>query len=439
MKIVKLVAENLKRLKCVEIDPKGSIIEISGANGAGKSSVLDAIWWTLAGTRGMQKQPLRQGASDGVSVVELDDLKVTRRYSHTGSTLVVERKSDGVRLKTPQDVLDKLIGKIAFDPLAFSRMKPKDQFDQLRKLVKIDVDIDKLDEQNRSDFEKRTDINREVKSMQSRAEVSFPANLPSEKIDISALSEQVEKAATHNKERELEENRRAGVARQIQNLLEKTSDDDAAVAHLKCEIKALEERIAKREADAASRRKAAGDLKNELDRKQPIPDAIDVTDIRKKINDAVAINSLISRREDNKALLAQISEKRAAADALTDAIEAREKAKAAAIASAKFPVPGLGFGSNEVLLNGVPFEQGSSAEQLRASCAIAMATNPEIRVITIRDGSLLDDASMAVLGELAKGNDFQLWIEVVDTSGTVGVVLEDGVVVADNQKSEKTE
>ncbi len=439
MKIVKLVAENLKRLKCVEIDPKGSIIEISGANGAGKSSVLDAIWWTLAGTRGMQKQPLRQGASDGVSVVELDDLKVTRRYSHTGSTLVVERKSDGVRLKTPQDVLDKLIGKIAFDPLAFSRMKPKDQFDQLRKLVKIDVDIDKLDEQNRSDFEKRTDINREVKSMQSRAEVSFPANLPAEKIDISALSEQVEKAATHNKERELEENRRAGVARQIQNLLEKASDDDAAVAHLKCEIKALEERIAKREADAASRRKAAGDLKNELDRKQPIPDAIDVTDIRKKINDAVAINSLISRREDNKALLAQISEKRAAADALTDAIEAREKAKAAAIASAKFPVPGLGFGSNEVLLNGVPFEQGSSAEQLRASCAIAMATNPEIRVITIRDGSLLDDASMAVLGELAKGNDFQLWIEVVDTSGTVGVVLEDGVVVADNQKSEKTE
>lgn len=439
MKIVKLVAENLKRLKCVEIDPKGSIIEISGANGAGKSSVLDAIWWTLAGTRGMQKQPLRQGASDGVSVVELDDLKVTRRYSHTGSTLVVERKSDGVRLKTPQDVLDKLIGKIAFDPLAFSRMKPKDQFDQLRKLVKIDVDIDKLDEQNRSDFEKRTDINREVKSMQSRAEVSLPANLPAEKIDISALSEQVEKAATHNKERELEENRRAGVARQIQNLLEKASDDDAAVAHLKCEIKALEERIAKREADAASRRKAAGDLKNELDHKQPIPDAIDVTDIRKKINDAVAINSLISRREDNKALLAQISEKRAAADALTDAIEAREKAKAAAIASAKFPVPGLGFGSNEVLLNGVPFEQGSSAEQLRASCAIAMATNPEIRVITIRDGSLLDDASMAVLGELAKGNDFQLWIEVVDTSGTVGVVLEDGVVVADNQKSEKTE
>ena len=439
MKIVKLVAENLKRLKCVEIDPKGSIIEISGANGAGKSSVLDAIWWTLAGTRGMQKQPLRQGASDGVSVVELDDLKVTRRYSHTGSTLVVERKSDGVRLKTPQDVLDKLIGKIAFDPLAFSRMKPKDQFDQLRKLVKIDVDIDKIDEQNRSDFEKRTDINREVKSMQSRAEVSFPANLPSEKIDISALSEQVEKAATHNKERELEGNRRADAARQIQNLLEKALDDDAAVAHLRCEIKALEERIAKREADAASRRKAAGDLKNELDRKQPIPDAIDVTDIRKKINDAVATNSLISRREDNKALLAQIAEKRAAADALTDAIEAREKAKAAAIASAKFPVPGLGFGSNEVLLNGVPFEQGSSAEQLRASCAIAMATNPEIRVITIRDGSLLDDASMAVLGELAKGNDFQLWIEVVDTSGTVGVVLEDGVVVADNQKSEKTE
>lgn len=438
MKIVRLMAENIKRLKCVEINPKGHVVEISGPNGSGKSSVLDSLWWTLAGTRGMQKQPLRQGASDGVSVIELDDLKVTRRYSHTGSTLVVERKVDGVRLKSPQDVLDKLLGKIAFDPLAFSRMKPAEQFNQLRSLVKLDVDVDKLGELNRSDFEKRTDINREIKSLQAQVDgMTIPTNLPPEKIDVSALSAEVEAAATHNKDRELESGRRAAIKANIESLQQKALDNDMKIAEANKQIEELQKKIAFHKSEAESRRKMADGLQNELDRKQPIPDAIDVSDVRKKIDDAITVNMNISRRQDRDWMLEKIAEKKKLADDLTAAMEARAKRASSAIASAKFPIDGLGFGANEVLLNGVPFEQGSTAEQLRASCAIAMAMNPEIRVITIRDGSLLDDKSMAVLADLAKGNDFQLWIEVVDTSGSVGVVLEDGVVVADNQKADQ--
>lgn len=438
MKIVKFTGENIKRLKCVEITPKGNIIEISGANGAGKSSVLDAVWWTLAGTRGMNKQPLRQGASEGISVVELDDLTVTRKYSQTGTTLVVERKSDSVRLKSPQDVLDKLLGKIAFDPLAFSRMKPKDQFDQLRSLVKFDIDIDKLTDLNRSDFEKRTEINREIKSMQARADAAtFPANLPAEKIDVGALSAEVEKAATHNKEREAEAARRAVLQKDVASYEQAATAYQYQIKRAEDQIRDLQKSIQELQANKKSSDENAKRFKDELDRKQPIPEPIDVSHVRKKIDEAIAINGMIVRREDHKALLSQLDEKKKLADDITETMEARDKQKATAISSAKFPIEGLGFGANEVLLDGVPFEQGSTAEQLRASCAIAMAMNPEIRVITIRDGSLLDDKSMAVLADLAKGNDFQLWIEVVDTSGMVGVVLEDGVVVADNQKSDE--
>lgn len=221
MKIIRFVAENLKRLKLVEIEPKGNIVEISGPNGSGKTSVLEALWWTLAGTREMQKQPIRVGATEGRTELDLGDIIVRRKFSQTGSTLVVERKSDGVRLKTPQEVLDKLYSKVALDPLAFSRMKSKDQFEQLRKMVPLEVDVDKLDEANASDFSKRTDLNREIKSMQSRAaSLVFPPNLPAEKIDISALSAEVEKSATHNKDREIESARRADIARQVKSLRE---------------------------------------------------------------------------------------------------------------------------------------------------------------------------------------------------------------------------
>jgi hypothetical protein len=79
-----------------------------------------------------------------------------------------------------------------------------------------------------------------------------------------------------------------------------------------------------------------------------------------------------------------------------------------------------------VLLNGVPFEQASDAERLRASIAIAAAMNPKLRVIRVRDGSLLDDEAMALLSGFASENDFQIWIERVDSSGRVGFVMEDG-------------
>ncbi len=62
-----------------------------------------------------------------------------------------------------------------------------------------------------------------------------------------------------------------------------------------------------------------------------------------------------------------------------------------------------------------------------------MAMNPKLRVLIVRDGSLLDDASMEIMRGLATDADFQIWMEVVDSSGAVGICIEDGMVVADNQ------
>src|SRR5690606_15287184 len=103
--------------------------------------------------------------------------------------------------------------------------------------------------------------------------------------------------------------------------------------------------------------------------------------------------------------------------------------KAKAIAAANLPVPGLSFDADAVTLNGVPFDQGSDAEQLRASVAIAAALNPKLRVIRIRDGSLLDEDGLQLVAELAEQQDMQVWIERVDASGKVGFVIDDGALV----------
>ena len=100
------------------------------------------------------------------------------------------------------------------------------------------------------------------------------------------------------------------------------------------------------------------------------------------------------------------------------------------LAKASFPLPGLGFGINGVTYNGLPLEQASAAEQLRVSMSMAIASNPKLRVIRITDGSLLDSNSMAVIEEMCKAEDFQVWIEQVEETGKVGIFIEEGRVAA---------
>ena len=49
MRIIRFEAEHIKKIQVVQITPRGHVVEISGKNGAGKTSILDSIWWALAG------------------------------------------------------------------------------------------------------------------------------------------------------------------------------------------------------------------------------------------------------------------------------------------------------------------------------------------------------------------------------------------------------
>src|SRR3990167_8194324 len=130
--VVSLIAENVKKIRAVEIRPTGELVEITGRNGAGQSSVLDSLWWALAGAKHTQAGPLRKGARRARNRLDLGELIVERRFTETGSTLTVE-KADGARFPSPQTMLDALLGALAFDPLAFVNQDPREQFEALRR------------------------------------------------------------------------------------------------------------------------------------------------------------------------------------------------------------------------------------------------------------------------------------------------------------------
>jgi hypothetical protein len=83
-----------------------------------------------------------------------------------------------------------------------------------------------------------------------------------------------------------------------------------------------------------------------------------------------------------------------------------------------------------VTLNGFPLGQASQAEQIRVSVAIGAALNSRVRIMLVRDGSLLDEKSMKLLEELAAQYDLQVWLERVSGDDEVGILIEDGMVAA---------
>lgn len=424
MKILKLIAENVKSLKAVEITPSGELVEITGKNGAGKTSVLDSIWWALAGTKHIQAVPIRRGADKARVRLDLGELTVERRFTANGSTLIVEN-AEGARYTSPQGMLDALLGALTFDPLAFVSQEPREQFATLRRLVPLDVDIDRLDDLNRADYDHRTEINREAQTRRAQANgITVLADLPAEPLDTAALTALIAGASKANAEIEQRRARRENVAREIASTRKLANDQRDRAAALRAEADELE-------AEARKHAVGADAFQARLDEAEPLPALVDTAALTRELQAAQTTNRQIEARARKIALIAEAEALTAQAAGLTTTMEAREAAKAEAITKAAMPVDGLGFdGDRAVTFNGIPFDQASTAEQLRVSVALAMAMNPKLRVIRIKEGSLLDADNVALIAAMARERDYQIWIERVDATGKLGVVIEDGLVAA---------
>jgi hypothetical protein len=59
---------------------------------------------------------------------------------------------------------------------------------------------------------------------------------------------------------------------------------------------------------------------------------------------------------------------------------------------------------------------------------MGFAQNPGLKVLLVRDGSLLDENSLNLLDQMARDHDGQVWIERVGEGDQCAVIIEDGVV-----------
>ena len=410
LRIVELRAENVKRLKAVEVrpDPEAGLVIVGGRNAAGKSSVLDAIFLALAGGDASKTtpKPIREGQNKASATVDLGDLVVTRTWSKSNTYLKIEA-SNGQRIASPQAVLDKLVGELTFDPLHFVSQTPQQQVRILLSLLELPVDPAEIDTMKEKTFTDRTVVNREVKRREAVLEsMERPAtDLPTEPISVSALVGEIETA-----QRQAHEN--AEQRRKLESLRGEESRLEAEIQKLQA---ALEATRTDRE---QFKKTAAGQTEPDID------------SIRKQLQSAEQINQQINLAGNYRRQKTELHKAQAESDALTTRLEQLEQIKEDALSEAKFPLEGLSFNSDGVLFNGIPLEQTASSEKLRISIAIGMTLNPKLKILRVTDGSLLDNDGLQLLEEMAKAEGFQVWIErVADTGEGVSVFIEDGQVI----------
>ena len=391
--IVKLTASNVKRLRAVTIAPDGNLVVLSGRNGQGKTTVLDCIEYAIGGKDAICAEPVRRGEDSAEIVCDLGDLVVRRRFVAGGGTSVEVTDKNGLRFPSPQKVLDELYGRLSFDPLAFARQAPKQQLETLRGL--LGLDFSESDRRHDALYDERTLVNRELKNAQARLQ-GLPElpNTPATPVSATDLVSEIQRAQARNAE----------VLRKRDRL---TAIETRAKA-MQAELDALGEEY---------KRISAEDLAT-----------IDTAPLTQRLGEVEQINNRVRQNAQRAEVAREVEGKKAKSEELTRQIDAVKASKAERIAAARMPVTGLGFGESGVTLNGLPLEQASAAEQLRVSVAIGIAMNPRLRVLLVRDASLLDHDSMRLVAEMARDAGAQLWLERVETDDATTVVIEDGQI-----------
>jgi DNA repair exonuclease SbcCD ATPase subunit len=432
MKIINLKSENLKGIKVIDITPKDDMVIISGKNGAGKTSALDSIWYAMewkAGSKGTP-MPIRKGEKFAeVKLTLCEDLTeekikqgvkpkplfiVIRSWTASGNTYLKVTNAEGLVYETPQKLLDGFIGYLSFDPREFTRMNDKDQRDLLIKITGFDVT--KIEEKISELREKRRLQGQTIKLYEGERDDRDFSGIPTEKISITELQLELENAVDYNRDID-------ATIHQIEHNQETVKTKQKRILDLEDEINALKIGMKTYNNTIEIDQRFLEENKKK-----------DIEPIRAKINKAMEINELIQAKNRN----IQTDQKRDLAQKVyNDYTKEIEKSIAELEGGlkaswAKIPDQKLSLTETGIAYDSIPYSQISFSEQLKVAMKIAMALNTKLRVIRISDYSLLDEESKKTIRQMSKDENYQIWAETVDDTGTVGFYIEEGMIKNEN-------
>lgn len=403
MKINKLEIENVKRVKAVKIEPTSDgLTIIGGKNNQGKTSVLDAIAWTLGGERYRPAAAVREG-----SVIP-PNLKIVMNNG-----LVVERKGKNSSLKVTdpsgqkagQQLLDSFVEQLALDLPKFMEASDKEKANILLKIIGVGQQLAEMEQKEKELYNERLYIGRTADQKEKYAkEQPYYPDVPQELVSPSELIRKQQDILVQNGENRRKRENLHQLEQEYQRVTEQIQE-------------LLKEQTRLTESLKIARTSAA-DLVDqsteELER-----NIADIEEINRKVRANLDKDKAEEDAKDYKEQYTQ----------LTTKIEDVRKQKTDLLKNADLPLPGLTVEDGDLLYNGHKWEDMSGSDQLRVATAIVRKLNPNCGFVLLDKLEQMDLDTLAEFGQWLEQEGLQAIATRVSTGGECSVIIEDGYAV----------
>ena len=435
MRIVKLKIRNLFGIS--ELEAGGNSIELTGKNGAGKSSVIDAIKYALT-NKSDRKYIVRNGETEGEVLIETDSgLRINRKV-RTNQADYKSVKNNGVEVNSPETFLKDIFTELQLNPVEFMNMTEKQQNAIILDMIEYDWDMSKIKEwfgeipawvsydQNilcvlndiqseKGDyFTERTDINRDIRNKKAFVE-DIAATIPAgynlekwEKASAGEIYQKIERIRKENEEiqkaksllderdskvRKFEADREIKRAALTTEFGNRKAQIDKDILQLQEQIKALqaekdglEERLADKLSLAEQEYKAnvaRYDAEVENYKEYRDKEVVDVSELVTQANEIEKMKSHINEYKRMLSLKDEIGALEKQSKILTDRIEKARTLPGEILADCRIPIAGLTVKDGTPLINGLPISNLSDGEKLDLCIDVAIQNHKGLQIILI--------------------------------------------------------
>lgn len=373
MKISKIRISNLFGIKEQTLD--GKSVEVTGSNGMGKTSILDAIRYALT-NNSERDYIVKKGEVEGEILIETDTGLSINRKKRTQSSDYKSIKQNEKEVNSPETFLKDIFTPMQLEPMKFSQMSKQEQNRMILDLIQFDWDLNWIKEQfgeipagvdytqnilevlneiqseNGEYYKSRQDINRDIrnnKAFISDIAEGLPENYNAEKWENFNLTEKLKELMTikeknnkineakqfinsyDNRIKGYEAERQIAITAEEKNIALERENLQKEIARLEAQIKADKDKLNgldktlkdKKEIANLQYQKKVATLDESIGRAKELSELqpIDVTELQKECDLAEKMKSYINEYNRMKDYEKEVEELNAKSEEYTRKIE----------------------------------------------------------------------------------------------------------------------
>lgn len=475
MKASKIIIKSLYGISEQQLG--GRSVELIGANGTGKTSVLDAIRYALTNKSG-RDYIVRNGETEGEIIIETDTgLSITRK-ARTQQSDYKSVKQNGNIVPSPEAFLRDIITPLQLQPMEFMQMGKKEQNAVILDMIDFPWNMETIREwfgeipagvnyeqnilavlndiqaENGTYFQERQDVNRDIRAKKSVVEdirLALPQDYDGnqwEDVDIGRLytriekirksNEAIEKARRmktghDNKIRSFEADRDIALAAIDREMTARGNGIDTKLASLREQIHSLEREKQGLSAVKADRERVVNSEYREKVAKyeadlaayeeyadqeiQPVDSLLEEAERTEKMKSHVnEWRRMLSLQEEIKQLAGKSA-------SYTEKIEKARNLPGEILEKTSIPIQGLSVERGIPLINGLPVSNLSEGEKLDLCIDVAIQNHGGLQIILIDGVEKLSAEMRQRLYSKCREKDLQ-FISTRTTDSTDLMVIE---------------